>query len=395
MTYSENIRKLQPSATVAVSTLAKKLAAEGRDVINLGAGQPDFPTSPVIVQAAIEGIRAGKTRYTPAAGMPELRDAAARYMTRGSAHSADPARIVVSAGAKQSLFNACYCLFGPGDEVLVSGPYWTSYPEMIYLSRAESRIVWGDQAKGYVLSPEDLERAATSRTKGLILSTPSNPSGAVYSSSELGAVAEWAKDRGVALICDEIYQEIYYGADDRAPGMMDLAPELVDDAVVVNGMSKAFAMTGWRVGFSYTSAELAKKMSALQSHVSLNAATPSQVASITGLNGGAWREKERAEMMRAFRRRRNLVTALMDELLPDFPYVRPDGAFYLYFRIDSALGGDVRSSSDLCSRLLEEAGVAIVPGAAFGDDRFARMSTASSDEELEEGVRRMAKALAG
>ena len=395
MTYSENIAKLQPSATIAVSTLAKKLAAEGRDIVNLSAGEPDFRTPAGISEAGVAGIRRGRTRYTASAGLPELRAAAAAYMTRGTAYPAEAARVVVSAGAKQSLFNACFCLFGPGDEVLVASPYWTSYPEMVTLARADPVAVAGREIRGFNLTPDDLEAVATPRTRGLILSTPSNPTGAVYSRAELGAIADWAGGRGVTLISDEIYQEIYYGEGERAPGALDLDSDSVGHLVVANGMSKAFAMTGWRVGFSYTTRELAARMSALQSHVSLNAATPSQVAALEGLTRGAEGAADLARMRAAFRRRRDLVTRLFDELLPGCCYVRPEGAFYLYFRVDHLFDDEARSAADVCTRILEEVGVAIVPGEAFGDPRFARMSTASSDEDIEAGVRRMARVLGG
>ncbi len=394
MNYSQNIAKLQPSATIAVSTLAKKLAAEGRDIINLSAGEPDFDTPAWISEAATEGIAKGRTRYTASSGMPELRRLAAEYMTEGTAHEADPARVVVSAGAKQSLFNACFCLFGPGDEVLIGSPYWTSYPEMVTLARAAPTPVAGNESRQFLLTPADLERAASPAARGLVISTPSNPTGAVYSTAQLADLAAWAKERGVTLICDEIYREIYFGPGARAPGVLDLDPEAVGHVVAVNGMSKAFAMTGWRVGFSYTTIELAMKMGALQSHVSLNAATPSQVASVEGLRRAQPDGGDRKRMLEAFRRRRDLVSRLFDELLPGFPYVKPDGAFYLYFRVDAAFDDEVKTAGALCSRLLEEAGVAIVPGEAFGDARYARMSTASSDEDVEAGVRRMAATLA-
>ncbi len=396
MTFSQNIARLTPSATVAVSTLAKKLAAEGRDIINLGAGEPDFDTPGWISEAAIEGIRAGRTRYTPSAGLPELRVAIASYITAGTDHQAEAARVVVSAGAKQSLFNACFCLFGPGDEVLIGSPYWTSYPEMVTLSRAEPVPVAGSEDRDFLLTPGDLERASTERTRGFIFSTPSNPTGAVYSKAQLGEMAAWARDRGVTMISDEIYQEIYFGDEGaKAPGALDLDPGSVGDLVVTNGMSKAYAMTGWRVGYSYSSPELAAKMSAFQSHVSLNAATPSQVATLEGLTRGDDAARDKARMLDAFRRRRELVTRLFDELLPGCPYVRPDGAFYLYFRVDGVFDGELTCANDVCARILEETGVAIVPGEAFGDPRYARMSTASSDEEIEEGVRRMARVLGG
>ena len=393
--HSSNVARLRPSATITVSTLAKKLAAEGRDIVNLSTGEPDFGTPARVAEAGVAAIREGRTRYTPAAGMPELRSAAAAYMVSGTPYPADGRRVVVSAGAKQSLFNSCFCLFGPGDEVLIGSPYWTSYPEMATLARAEPVPVAGSAERDFLLVPDDLEAAVTPRTRGLIISTPSNPTGAVYAKSELAAIAAWARERDVTLICDEIYREIHYGEGDRAPGALDLDPGDVGDLVVVNGMSKAFAMTGWRVGFSYTTAELAAKMAALQSHVSLNAATPSQVAALKGLARGDEGARELAEMRAVFRRRRDLVTRLFDELLPGCPYVRPQGAFYLYFSVEAAFDGEARCAADVCTRLLEEAGVAIVPGEAFGDPRFARMSTAAADAEIEEGVRRMAKVLGG
>ncbi len=326
--------------------------------------------------------------------MPSLRQAVADYMTQGTEYPSDPSRVVVTAGAKQALFNACFCLFGPGDEILIGVPYWTSYPEMVTLSRAEPVPVAGSEELGFLLTPDDLEAARTPLTRGLILSTPSNPSGAVYSAEQLRAVAEWARDTGVIVICDEIYREIYFGSEgDRAPGLLDLGKSSLGDVVVINGMSKAFAMTGWRIGFSYSTPELASKMTAFQSHVSSNAATPSQIATVEALTNPTKAAEAKAEMVGAFRRRRDLVTGMFAELLPDCSYVVPDGAFYLYFRVDSAFDESNTTAGDVCTRILEEAGVAIVPGEAFGDPRYARMSIASSDEELIAGVERIASVI--
>ena len=396
MNYSNNVSKLSPSATIAVSTLAKKLAAEGRDIINLSTGEPDFSTPSWVAGGGIRAIEQGQTKYTPAAGTPALRQAVADYMTQGTGHPADASRVVVSAGAKQALFNACFCLFGPGDEVLIGAPYWTSYPEIVALARAEPVPVAGDEDRNFLLTVQDLDEAWTPRTRGMILSSPSNPTGAVYSAEELEAVARWARERDVVLINDEIYREIYFGDDrDRAAGVLDLPESSVGSLVVVNGMSKAFAMTGWRIGFSYTEAPLAAKMTALQSHVSSNAATPSQAAALEALTNPEQAVEARNEMVAAFRRRRDLVTSLMDELLPDFQYVPPAGAFYLYFRVDEAFDEETDDAGDVCTRILNEAGVALVPGTAFGDPRYARMSIAASDTDLEQGVRRMAQVLAG
>lgn len=389
MEFSENVARLEPSATIAVSSLAKKLAREGRDIVNLSAGEPDFGTPGFIGEAAMDGIRAGKTRYTPVPGTPDLREAVAGYLSRTFGMDADPEGVVVGTGAKQGLFNACFTLFGPGDEVMIAAPYWTSYPEMVKLARAEPVAVKGPEERDFRLSPADLEAARTERTRGLILCTPSNPTGTVYPLDELRAVAEWCRDNDVVLISDEIYRAIYYGDDaERASGICDLNASSRGECVLIDGASKAFAMTGWRIGFSYTDVATAKKFSALQSQMTSNASTPAQVAAAAAFGRARESAEAVAGMVAAFRRRRELVTRLMSELLPQAPYVEPDGAFYLFFRIDGFREG--MGSSDICSWILEEVGVALVPGVAFGDDRYARMSFAASDEELEDAIRRVA-----
>ena len=396
MERSANVADLQPSATIAVSSLAKKLQAEGRDIINLGAGEPDFDTPAWIADAAIQGIRNGKTRYTPAAGLPELRKAIASSLAATFDREVDWKGVVVSSGAKQALFNACFSLFGPGDEVLIGAPYWTSYPEILTLARATAVPVAGPQDRGFKLTPEVLEAARTERTRGLIFSSPGNPSGTVYDRDELRAVAEWCRDAGVVLISDEIYREIcFLEGMDRAPGILDLPSSVLGDWILIDGASKSFAMTGWRIGFSLSSAEVAEELTALQSHVSSNAATPSQMAALA-----AWTDRARtasavAEMREAFRRRRDLVARLFDEKLPDFPYLRPEGAFYLFFKVDSAYGPGRADATEFCSWLIEEAGVAVVPGEAFGAPDWVRLSYATSDALLEDAVSRIAAALAG
>ena len=393
MTYSENISTLQPSATMAVSSLAKKLASEGRDIINLSAGEPDFDTPAWISDAAVDGIRGGRTRYTPAAGLPELRSAVAdvALATAAPGWRLGPENVVVSAGAKQGLFNACFSLFGPGDEVMIAGPYWTSYPDIVRIARAEPVFLAGSETHDFRLSPDDLERAVSARTKGLIISSPSNPAGTVYTLDELRAVALWAKDKGVTLISDEIYRQIcFVDGNPVASGVFQLSPEDVGRFVVVDGVSKTFAMTGWRLGYMLTDSELASKAGALQSQTTSNAATPSQMAALAALTQREKAEASIAEMTAAFRRRRDLVVRLVTERLPRFSFVQPEGAFYLFLKIDADFGGGVSDSSEWCSRVLEEKGVALVPGSAFGDDRFVRLSFATSDELLVEAIERLA-----
>ena len=390
MRLSANIEKLKPSATIAVSTLAKRLAAEGRDIINLSAGEPDFDTPAFIADGAIQGIRDGQTRYTPPAGLPELRKAIAERLSERAGRPLDWEGVVVTAGAKQALFNAIFCMFGPGDEVLVAAPYWTSYPDLVTLARAEPVTVTGPEEQGFKVSPDDLEAARTDRTRALILNTPCNPTGAVYSAGELEAVARWAREHGVRIICDEIYRNIYHGSDRvAAPGLLDLPADALGHYVLIDGASKSYAMTGWRIGFSYCEPAWAKRFTSLQSQVTSNAATPSQVAALAAYTDVEASRAAVAAMGEAFRRRRDLVAARTRELLPDVPFVQPEGAFYLYFRVDGLFGGEVDSASAWCSRLLEEKGVALVPGAAFGDDRWVRMSYAAADETIEEAFRRI------
>ena len=396
MRYSANIERLKPSATIAVSTLAKKLAGEGRDILNLSAGEPDFDTPVFIADAAVKGIREGQTRYTPPPGIPALRKAIAAHLTERAGRPMDWAGVVVTAGAKQSLFNATFCLFGPGDEVLIGAPYWTSYPDLVKIAHAEPVEVFGKEADEFKLTPADLDKAATERTRGLIINSPSNPTGAVYSLAELTALAEWCRDRKVWLISDEIYRNIHHveGAT-PAPGLLDIPQASLGDFVLVDGASKSYAMTGWRVGYSWCGTELANKFADLQSQITSNASTPAQVAALEAYSNVKEARASVSEMAAAFSRRRDLVVARMQELLPGVRFVYPRGAFYLYFRVDHLFGGDVTNATAWCSKLLQAEGVAFVPGGAFGDDRWVRMSFAASDAVLEEAFRRMARFVQG
>jgi aspartate aminotransferase len=390
MHFSPNVEKLKPSATIAVSTLAKKLAAEGRDIINLSAGEPDFDTPAFISHAAIEGIGAGRTRYTPPAGIPDLRQAIGAHLSERAGREVSWEGVVVTAGAKQALFNAIFTLFGPGDEVLIAAPYWTTYPDLVTIARAEPRPVFGEAADGFRITPTLLDAAVTDATCGLILNTPSNPTGTAYSLEELRAIAEWCRDRAVWLICDEIYRNIYHDGGGAAPGLLDVPPESLGPFVLIDGASKSYAMTGWRIGYSWTTPEVAKKFTALQSQVTSNAATPSQVAALAAYSDSQAAAVSLEAMGAAFRRRRDLVVTRLTELLPGVPYVEPEGAFYLFFRVDGFFDEDVPSGTAWCSALLEQQGVALVPGAAFGDDRWVRMSFAASDEDIEDAFVRIA-----
>ena len=390
MRFSDNVSKLRPSATMAVSSLAKRLAAEGRDILNLSAGEPDFDTPAFVCDAAVQGIRAGHTRYTPPAGRPELRKAIAARLSERAGRTLDWEGVVVTSGAKQALFNATFTLFGPGDEVIVATPYWTTYPDLITLARAEPVFAVGDEQRDFKIDPSLLDAVATERTRGLVLNSPCNPTGAVYSLAELRAIAEWAKERDVWLLSDEIYREIHFGDEEAAPGLLELPPESLGPHVLIDGASKCFAMTGWRIGFSYAPPEVSKKLTALQSQITSNPTTIAQAAALEAYTSVEASSAAVAEMVAAFRRRRDLVTARARELLPGVPFVEPAGAFYLYLRVDGFFNGEVPDATAWCSKLLEEQGVALVPGAAFGDDRWVRMSFASADDVLEKALARIA-----
>lgn len=392
MHLSENVLGLEASATMAVAALARELRAQGRDIIDLSAGEPDFRTPDFIAQAGIAAIQDGRTRYTPPAGLPELRQAIAEELGRIHGRPIDPAGIVVTAGAKQALFNACFALFGPGDRVLVPSPYWTSYPSIVRLARAETVLVPTAAERGFRLSTEDLDAAYDERVRGLILNSPSNPTGAVLARSDLEAIVRWAAERNVWVISDEIYGRIYFG-DGRAPGVLDLDESLLDRVVLVDGASKSFAMTGWRIGFSWSDPELARVMAALQSHITSNATTPSQHAAVAGYSAEPLEAESITAMVEVFRRRRDLIVGLFRERLPSLPFAEPDGAFYLFFRADAHYGPEAPDSVAFCRAILERAGVALVPGSAFGDDRYVRLSFAASEEALREAVNRIAASL--
>jgi aspartate aminotransferase len=392
--FSENISGIEPSATLAVAALARELKARGRDIVDLSAGEPDFRTPDFINQAAIAAIEEGRSHYTPTPGVPELRRAIAEDIGRRFGRQPDPGTIVVSNGAKQALWNACFTLFGPGDRVLLPTPYWTSYPALIRLARAEPVEVPGDPAAGFKLSPAELDAAADRRTRGLILNSPSNPTGAVYTLAELEAIMRWAADRDIRVISDEVYGTICYTAR-QAPGILQLDPALLGRAVVVDGASKRFAMTGWRIGYTCSDPGLADRMTALQSHTTSNICAPAQYGAIAAYSAEPLEAAAVSTMAATFRERRDLLLDLFRAHLPMVPYSHPDGAFYLFFRADPLYRGEVRDSISFCKHLLEGAGVALVPGAAFGDDRYVRLSFAASTEQLRQAIDRIATLLTG
>lgn len=390
---SPNLLHLKASETVAISTEAKRRKAAGEDVLDLGVGEPDFDTPSRVADAGVEAIRGGKTRYPPNVGIAELRRAMADTLSKMSGGRAvDPERLVVSNGSKQSLFNACFALFGPGDKVLIPSPAWVSYPQIVHLCRAEPVMVPGAAEWGLKVSVADLEKHRDANTRGLILCSPCNPTGSVYTAAEIRAIADWAGTHGIWLISDEIYRPIHYGSG-PAPSLFDLGDEVLERAVVIYGASKAYAMTGWRIGAAYAPAELVKAMAALQSHTTTGANQPAMWAAANAFASPEV-DAEVARMVAAFRRRRDYLVARFQDQLPGLEFVEPHGAFYLFFRVDGIAPGRGIGGARFCELLMKEEGVALVPGAAFGDDRWVRLSYSVSDDELEAACDRLVRFVA-
>jgi aspartate aminotransferase len=381
---SVNLQHLETSATIAISAEAKRRRAAGEDVIDLGAGEPDFPTPPIPADAGIRAIKDGKTRYPANEGILELRAAAATHLSLlsgGRPVNAD--HIVVSSGSKQSLFNVCFTLFGPGDVVAIPTPAWVSYPQIVHLARARPVMVPGDPEWSLKVSVKDLERMLPGAT-GLILCSPCNPTGGVYTHGEIKAIAQWAKSKRVWVIADEIYRRIHYGTG-PAPSFLDLPDDLLERVVVIYGVSKAYAMTGWRIGLALAPAKVAKAMAALQSHTTTGANHPAQFAAAAALSDERV-EQDVARMVAEFRKRRDLVVARFRKDLSGSEFVDPLGAFYFFFRVDCF--GKI-SGTEFCTRLITESGVALVPGAAFGDDRWVRLSYAAATPDIEKALDRI------
>jgi aspartate aminotransferase len=389
---SPNVSQLQESATIAVSTRAKALRAAGRPVIDLGAGEPDFDTPEFIRHAGKAAIDAGATRYTATEGILPLRQAIAAEANRlySGTDSIDPREVVVSSGSKQSLFNACFALFGPGDEVLIPTPSWTSYYEMVMLARATAVPVFGQPERGLKVTAADLRRAATPRTRGLMLNSPCNPTGAVYTRSELSDIFALAAEHRWWVISDEIYLRIVYGVPAVSALQMVSSRERL---VLVNGVAKAYAMTGWRIGWAIAPREVAATMAALQSHTTSNPASISQYAALAALTEREEAERAITAMVAQFQTRRDAAVAVLQEGKMEF--VQPDGAFYLYIRVGESNGAETDPGTTFARRLLDEQEVAIVPGSAFLTPEWVRVSYAAPEAQVVEGLRRLVAAWKG
>jgi len=392
---SQRIGSITESATLAVDAKAKALKAAGRPVIGFGAGEPDFPTPDYIVEAAINAARDPQWhRYTPAGGLPALKDAIVAKTKRDSGYDIKASQVLVTNGGKQALYNAFAALLDPGDEVLLQAPYWTTYPEAIKLAGGVPVIVMTDETSGYRATIEQLEAARTPRTKVLVFVSPSTPTGAVYPPDLVKSIGEWALANDLWVVTDEIYEHLVYG-DAQFASMPVLVPGLADKCIVVNGVAKTYAMTGWRVGWLIGPDDVVKAATNLQSHATSNVANVSQVAAIAALNGDL---SAVDEMKVAFDRRRKLMVEML-RAVPGFECPEPEGAFYCYPSVKGALGRDIKgrvanSSTELAAIILEEAEVAVVPGEAFGTPGYIRLSYALGDADLVEGVSRIQKLLA-
>jgi aspartate aminotransferase len=374
------IAAIAPSVTLGITSRAKKMAAEGRPICNFGAGEPDFDTPDNIKASAREALEKGKTKYTPEAGLAELRAAIAEKLNKENGLAYQPEQIVISNGAKHSLFNIFMTICKEGDEVIIPGPWWLSYPEMVRMVGAKPVFLCASEASGFKVSPAQYEAAITRHTRAVVINSPSNPTGAVYSREELKAFAEISVEHGVTMISDEIYEKMVYdGTEHFSIGTS--SPEALAHTITVNGYSKAFAMTGWRLGYLAAPMPVAKAIGAFQSHSTSAPNTFAQYAGITALREG---EKETTRMVKAFAERR----ALMHEKLcaiPGMTCVKPMGAFYMFPNVGK-FGLD---SVAFAERLLGQEGVALIPGKPFGADANVRLSYACSSEEIRDGVAKL------
>ncbi|MDX6435099.1 MAG: aspartate aminotransferase, partial [Streptosporangiaceae bacterium] len=382
------------SATLAVDAKAKAKKAAGEDVVVFGAGEPDFPTPDYIVKAAAQAC--GEPRfhkYTPAGGLPELRAAIAAKTLRDSGLTVQPSQVLVTNGGKQAVYEAFATLLDPSDEVILPAPYWTTYPESIKLAGGVPVVVQTNETTGYLVSVEQLEAARTDRTKVLLLCSPSNPTGGVYSREQVEVIGRWALEHGLWVVTDEIYEHLVYGGAEFH-SLPVVVPEIADRTVVLNGVAKTYAMTGWRVGWLIGPADVVKAAQNLQSHATSNVCNVAQAAALAAVSGDL---SAVARMRTAFDRRRQTIVRLLNDI-PGVFCPEPRGAFYVYPSVKELLGKEIRgrrpqTSVELASLVLEEAEVALVPGEAFGTPGYFRLSYALGDEDLAEGVGRVAKLL--
>ena len=389
---SARIAAIAESATLAVDAKAKALKAAGRPVIGFGAGEPDFPTPDYIVEAAAAATKVvANHRYSPTPGLPDLRDAIVAKTKRDSDYEITADQVLVTNGGKQAVYQAFATIVEDGDEVLLPSPYWTTYPECIKLAGGKAVEVFADETQNYLVTVEQLEAARTPKTKALLFCSPSNPTGSVYSVEQVKAIGEWALKNNIWIIADEIYEHLLYDGA-TAPSMPVVVPGLADTTIIINGVAKTYAMTGWRVGWMIGPKDVIKAATNLQSHLTSNVSNVAQRAAIAAVTGDLAAVHKMGE---AFNRRRKLIVSLLNEI-PGFSCPTPTGAFYVYPSVKGVLGKTIRgktptTSAELATLILDEVEVAAVPGEAFGPSGYLRFSYALSDEDIVEGIGRIKK----
>lgn len=389
MELSRKAQAIEPSLTLAITAKAKEMKEKGIDVISFSAGEPDFNTPKNIINAAIKAMEDGNTKYTSVNGILQLREAICKKFKDDNGLEYNPSQIVVSTGAKQSLANTFLAILNPGDEVIVSTPYWVSYPELIKLADGKPVFVEGDEKSNYKFTKENLEKAVTAKTKAIVLNTPNNPTGTIYNKEELEVIADFAKKYNIIIISDEMYEKLIYDNENHI-SIASLSKDAYERTIVINGLSKSYAMTGWRIGYCAASEKIAKLMISIQSHVTSNVCSITQYAALEALNGP---QDEITKMINEFEKRRNYMINRI-ESIDNLSIVKPKGAFYIMINIENCLGKEingkiVNDSMEFCASLLENEKLAVIPGKAFGLNNYIRVSYATSMEAIKEGLNRI------
>lgn len=389
MELSRKSQAIEPSLTLAITAKAKEMKEKGIDVISFSAGEPDFNTPKNIINAAIKAMEDGNTKYTSVNGILQLREAICKKFKDDNGLEYNPSQIVVSTGAKQSLANTFLAILNPGDEVIVSTPYWVSYPELIKLADGKPVFVEGDEKSNYKFTKENLEKAVTAKTKAIVLNTPNNPTGTIYNKEELEVIADFAKKYNIIIISDEMYEKLIYDNENHI-SIASLSKDAYERTIVINGLSKSYAMTGWRIGYCAASEKIAKLMISIQSHVTSNVCSITQYAALEALNGP---QDEITKMINEFEKRRNYMINRI-ESIDNLSIVKPKGAFYIMINIENCLGKEINGkilndSMEFCASLLENEKLAVIPGKAFGLNNYIRVSYATSMEAIKEGLNRI------
>lgn len=389
MELSRKAQAIEPSLTLAITAKAKEMKEKGIDVISFSAGEPDFNTPKNIINAAIKAMEDGNTKYTSVNGILQLREAICKKFKDDNGLEYNPSQIVVSTGAKQSLANTFLAILNPGDEVIVSTPYWVSYPELIKLADGKPVFVEGDEKSNYKFTKENLEKAVTAKTKAIVLNTPNNPTGTIYNKEELEVIADFAKKYNIIIISDEMYEKLIYDNENHI-SIASLSKDAYERTIVINGLSKSYAMTGWRIGYCAASEKIAKLMISIQSHVTSNVCSITQYAALEALSGP---QNEITKMINEFEKRRNYMINRI-ESIDNLSIVKPKGAFYIMINIENCLGKEINGkilndSMEFCASLLENEKLAVIPGKAFGLNNYIRVSYATSMEAIKEGLNRI------